>query len=281
MKALIPLALASLLAIEPAHAAVISALSGDTSLPQTQIDEWFSRYAQSITADTLSQLSQASVDLASAGLKATSDTVQVTYLGTGAARDSNLFLAYSGSGSFDTASFWSQIYASGGTNNLDSYNPVDDSNQLFSTREGCSYVEAKAGNSCTATQVGMTRTITGLTAGDNLVFGLQALPLTYNADGISLTSTNYFFSGDASTNSDSQGWADGTVHTRVIQLDADTVLVAFEDTWSGSQSDYDYNDMIFIFQGVTSAVPEPAPLALAGIGLLLLPWWRRRRPGRA
>ena len=199
------------------------------------------------------------MDLASAGLKATSETVRVTYLGTGAARDSNLFLAASGNGSFDTASFWSDIYASGGTNNLASYNPVNDSNLLFTTRAGCSYAEAKAGNSCSATQLGMSREITGLTSGDSLVFGLQALPLTYNADGISLVNTNYFFSGDSNNNSDAQGWADGAVHTRVIQLDANTVLVGFEDTWSGNQSDYDYNDMVFVFEGVTSAVPEPAP----------------------
>ena len=57
MKALIPLALVSLLAVQPAQAAVISALTGETSLSQSQIDEWFSRYAQSITSDTLSQLS--------------------------------------------------------------------------------------------------------------------------------------------------------------------------------------------------------------------------------
>lgn len=278
MKALIPLALVSLLAIEPANAAMISALSGETSQPQYQINEWFSRYSQSITADTLNQLSQASDTIASGGLKATSDTVRVTYLGTGAARDSNLFLAYSGNGRLNTASFWGDIYASGGTNNLASYNPVDASNLLFSTREGCGYGEAKAGNSCSASQLGMSREITGISQGDNLVFGLQALPLTHNDDGISLPDTNYFFSGDASTNSDSQGWADGTVHTRLIQLDANTMLVGFEDTWSGAKSDYDYNDMVFVFQGVTSAVPEPAPLALAATGLLLLPWWRRRRP---
>lgn len=277
MKALIPLALASLLAAAPSQAVVISALEGDTLLPQKQITEWFSRYAQSISSSTLSQLSQASVELATSGLKATSDTVRVTYLGTGAARDSNLFLASSGSGGFDTASFWSDIYASGGTNNLASYNPVDESNLLFSTRDGCSYAQAKAGNSCSATQLGMSREITGLTSGDSLVFGLQALPLTYNADGISLVNTNYFFSGDASNNTDTKGWADGSVHTRVIQLDANTVMVGFEDTWSGKQSDYDYNDMIFVFEGVTSAVPEPAPLALAATGLLLLPWWRRRK----
>ena len=273
-----------LLGSSQADAVVISALSGSTDTPQWRYlsgkNEWFSRYSSDLTAKQLKSFKTASATTAAQGLKATSDKVTVTYLGTGATRNSNLFLAYAGQGEFSTSSFWNPIYASGGTNNLSTYNPVNASNQLFETRGGCSYQQAKAGNSCLVTQIGMTREITGLTAGDNLVFGLQSLPLVY--DGINLPNTNYFFSGSVANNSDSKGWADGLVHTRLLmqQVGVNSYLVGFEDSWLGKRttSDKDFNDMVFLFQGV-SAVPEPETylLMLTGIGAIVAAARKRRK----
>ena len=94
------------LASTQANAALISALSGTTDTPQWQYlsgkNEWFSRY---LTAPQLNSFKAASATTAAQGLKATSDKVTVTYLGTGATRNSNLFLAYAGQGAFSTSSW--------------------------------------------------------------------------------------------------------------------------------------------------------------------------------
>ena len=273
------------LASTQANAALISALSGTTDTPQWQYlsgkNEWFSRY---LTATQLNSFKAASATTAAQGLKATSDKVTVTYLGTGATRNSNLFLAYAGQGAFSTSSFWNPVYASGGTDNLSTYNPVNTSNQLFETRGGCTYDQAKAGNTCLVTQIGQSREISGLTAGDNLVFGLQALPLVY--DGINLPNTNYFFSGSVANNSDAKGWADGQIHTRLLQqqVGLNSYLVGFEDTWlgNGTTSDKDFNDMVFLFEGV-SAVPEPETylLMLTGLGVVVAGARKRRKAALA
>lgn len=276
------------LASTQANAALISALSGTTDTPQWQYlrgkNEWFSRYSTDLTVTQLKSFKTASATTAAQGLKATSDKVTVTYLGTGATRNSNLFLAYAGQGAFSTSSFWNPVYASGGTNNLSTYNPVNATNQLFETRGGCTYQQAKAGNTCLVTQIGQSREISGLTAGDNLVFGLQALPLVY--DGINLPNTNYFFSGLAANNSDDKGWADGKIHTRLLQqqVGKNSYLVGFEDSWlgRGTTSDKDFNDMVFLFEGV-SAVPEPETylLMLTGLGVVVAGARKRRKAALA
>lgn len=276
------------LASSQANAALISALSGTTDTPQWQYlsgkNEWFSRYSTDLTATQLNSFKTASATTAAQGLKATSSKVTVTYLGTGATRNSNLFLAYAGQGAFSTSSFWNPVYASGGTNNLSTYNPVNAANQLFETRGGCTYQQAKAGNTCLVTQIGQSREISGLTAGDNLVFGLQALPLVY--DGINLPNTNYFFSGSEANNSDARGWADGQIHTRLLlqQVGLNSYLVGFEDSWlgRGTTSDKDFNDMVFLFEGV-SAVPEPETylLMLTGLGVVVAGARKRRKAALA
>lgn len=256
-------------------------------------NEWFSRYTIgngdnrfNIDESILGQFKNAPLqDNTGAGLAAASESVRVTFLGTGAARNSNLFLAQHGDDQLDLNSFWNPVYASGGTNNLSSYNPVNNSNALFETRGGCEYAEAKAGNTCVPDNLGQSRVISGLTVGDSLIFGLQALVLHYNSDNIHYPNTNYFFSGDASNNQDARGWNDRQIHTKVLNLGNNRFLVGFEDIWGGG--DRDFNDNIFLFEGVSVDIPVPPitvsePSSLSLIGLLLggLLWRRRsqRKP---
>ncbi len=255
------------------------------------VNEWFSRYTFNngddkfnIDAGILTQFKNAPMqDQNGAGLIATSSTVKVTFLGTGAARDSFLFLAQASPNPFDPNNFWNPVYASGGTNNLNTFNPVNPTNALFETRGGCTYAQAKAGNTCVPTNLGQSREITGLSPGDNLVFGLQALVLHYNADNIHYPNTNYFFSGPAANNTDSHHWDDGRVHTKALNLGNGKYLVGFEDIWGGG--DNDFNDNIFLFEGVKSTidipppvtVPEPGNLGLLAIALIALMRIRSRR----
>lgn len=251
-------------------------------------NEWFSRYTLgngdsrfNIDESILGQFKNAPLqDNVGAGLAAASESVRVTFLGTGAARNSVLFLAQQGSDLLDRDAFWDPIYATGGTNNLGTFNPVNDSNRLFETRGGCEYAEAKAGNSCVPDNLGQSRVISGLAVGDSLIFGLQALVLHYNADNVHYPNTNYFFSGAAANNQDNNGWNDGQVHTKVLNLGSNRFLVGFEDIWGGG--DRDFNDNVFLFEGVSVDIPLPPlvvsePASLSLLGLLLGGWlWRRR-----
>lgn len=247
-------------------------------------NEWFSRYTINngeeefnIDSSILSEFKNAPMQNQNgAGLKAASSTVRVTFLGTGAARDSFLFLAQAGAATFDVNSFWNPVYNAGGTNNLSTYNPVNTGNSLFETRGGCTYAEAKVGNTCVPTNLGQSREISGLNIGDNLIFGLQALVLHYNADNVHYPNTNYFFSGEAANNTDARGWNDGRVHTKALNLGNNKYLVGFEDIWGGG--DNDFNDNVFLFEGIETTidipdpveVPEPSTLALLLLGLALV-----------
>lgn len=287
MKKLILGACAMLATASALATVTISPLQGTTDVPQWKYlannNEWFSRYSSNLTAADLQAFKNAPGNANGVDLTATSTTVTVTYLGTGATRDSNLFLAFAGNGAFNTANFWNPIYASGGTNNLGTYNPVNASNALFETRDGCSFAQAKAGNTCVATEIGRSREMTNVVVGSNMVFGLQALPLVYNGGGtnINLPNTQYFFTGKNANNTDARGWADSSFHAKVLQISADEYLVGFEDMWlgRGTTSDRDYNDMVFLFKGVSAPVPEAETslMLLSGLGLMAGVIARRRR----
>lgn len=253
-------------------------------------NEWFSRYTIgngdnrfNIDESILGQFKNAPLqDNTGAGLAAASESVRVTFLGTGAARNSVLFLAQHGDDQLDKNAFWNPVYGSGGTNNLSGYNPVNDINSLFETRGGCEYAEAKAGNTCIPDNLGQSRVISGLNVGDSLIFGLQALVLHYNSDNIHYPNTNYFFSGDAGNNQDARGWNDSQIHTKVLNLGNNRFLVGFEDIWGGG--DRDFNDNLFLFEGVSVDIPVPStevnePSSLSLLGLLLggLLWHRRMK----
>jgi hypothetical protein len=52
-----------------------------------------------------------------------------------------------------------------------------------------------------------------------------------------------------------------------------TTLVSFEDLFNGP---FDFNDLSFSFTNTVSSVPEPATLALFGLGLLGLASAKRK-----
>lgn len=255
-------------------------------------NEWFSRYTIgndedrfNIDETILGQFKNAPLqDSTGAGLAAASESVRVTFLGTGAARNSVLFLAQEGASVLDDDAFWAPIYASGGSNNLAAYNPINTANALFETRGGCEYSQAKAGNTCVPNNLGQSRVISGLNVGDSLIFGLQALVLHYNSDNIHYPNTNYFFSGAAANNQDVRGWSDGQVHTKVLDLGSNRYLVGFEDIWGGG--DRDFNDNVFLFEGIRVDIPFPPlvvnePASIPLLGLLLGTLVLRRRIQRS
>lgn len=104
-------------------------------------------------------------------------------------------------------------------------------------------------------------------AGDVLVFEL----INLNPGGIGP------WYSDASMNSDGVNHVYSSAYAGDSSIPAGT-YVAFEDL-PASRSDFNYNDEDFVFTNVTASnnVPEPAGLALFGLGLAALGIRRRRQ----
>lgn len=122
----------------PAAAATVGSLQGDTSAQAPMGAEASSRYAtDSVDDNLLAALSSGTFG----PLFAAGPSVTLQYLGTGAARSATLSFGAS---------------------------------ELFQTRSGCSYAVALVDDFCIIDSVGKQRTISGLNTGEALSFSLVA-----------------------------------------------------------------------------------------------------------
>jgi len=228
MKMLLsPLLLALGLLAGQAQAGVVSALTGDTAAQAPMGWEAFSRFSTDAVDDGL----LAALAGGSPGaLYAAGGTVGIQYLGTGAARGATL--SFGGS-------------------------------ELFQTRSGCDYATALVDDFCIVDSIGLSRSISGLSAGDALHFDLLALAQLI---------------GDAAEQRASDQVFDSFTAARLLDLGGGSFVLGFEEGHDG-----DFNDMLFLVIGATTQaptagpndLPEPGSLALAA-GALALALRRRR-----
>jgi len=111
------------------------------------------------------------------------------------------------------------------------------------------------------TSVGTQVSLGSFAAGTELVFNIR------------VTDQNQtFYSGSKSRN------ADAKEHARVqANWQANTTLVSFEDGWKVNEGAGGFNDMSFSLTGVSvSAVPEPASMALALVGVIAIASLKRK-----
>lgn len=231
--------------------------AGQSSLLGSGFDglDGFDRFNTELFADDSLLLQLASGTLLTQELRATGSLLRIEYAGTNAGRQAQLALAGVGEG-LSLASLQAAL--------------LDPAQALFSARsEGCSYLEWQAGGQfCAIEQIGQYREISGLTAGDALVLGLQAEALA---------------SGDAEQREQVQSWFSGpqggvqTAAARWLWLDDGRLLLGFEEG-----GDADFNDYVFLLDGVGFAGPgaqvaEPEALLLTLLAGLAAATSRRRR----
>mgnify|MGYP001547432490 CR=1 FL=1 len=130
-----------------------------------------------------------------------------------------------------------------------------------------------------STAVGTSATLGSVNAGDTLVFVLQ-----------NQTTGNYIFS-DPTLNAGGINYIQSSSFSGSGSIPAGT-YVGFEDLLATEGSDFDYNDLEFVFQNVDSHTPQvgsvPEPSTIVAGALLLLPFGvstvrilrNRKRAGR-